>query len=316
MMNISVWQVSSAPANRNYADVFLKHGVALISPGDSGMWSLERAHLFDDDVVRRFAEEMQIGDVILLRTNTSTIHAVGLIASEYIYLPQFDDVNGLDLQHARRVRWFALPDPYDFGSPVFGAISQRFSRVNRDDVIDYAQKFVNSPPDHWKTAALPQLPEEQEALKVIPEYLQELVAQAEDLLNLYQDRTRFGDLPAEDELLAHYIIPLLRELGWSVEQIGIKWRYADITTFKSLPRTPENIQFIIEAKRLGAGVEGALKQALGYLEAFGVERDVIVTDGIRYRLFSAKRNYEPVAYANLARLKKSSLELFALMRKP
>jgi hypothetical protein len=312
----TVWQVSSAPANRSYSDIFLRYGVALITPGDSGAWLPERAHLFEDDVVRRFAEEVQIGDIVLLRAGTSTIHAIGIIASEYIYLPQFDDVNGLDLQHARHVRWFALPDPYDFGKPVFGAISQRFSRVNREDIIEYSQKFVSSPPDHWKTASLPKLPEEQPALEAIPDGLQGIAAQVKDLLNLYLDKTRFGDLPAEDELLAHYIVPFLRALGWSVEQIGIKWRYVDVTTFKSLPRTSENVHLIIEAKRLGAGVEGALGQALGYLDTLGIQRDVIVTDGVRYRLFSAASGYRSAAYANLARLKKPALELFDMMRKP
>jgi hypothetical protein len=311
----NIWQVTSAPENRNYADVFLRHGVALITPGDSGAWSPQRAKLFEDDVVRRFAEDVQIGDIILLRSGASSIHALGIIASEYVYLPQFDDVNGWDLQHARRVRWFALPEVYDFGAPVFGSISQRFSRVNRDDVIDYAQKFVNSPPDYWKSAPLPMLPDEQPLMEPIPENLQSLVAQVQDLASLYLDEFHFGDLPAEDELLAHYIIPLLRTLGWSVEQIGIKWRYVDVTTFRALPRTTENIQFIIEAKRLGVGAEGALKQALRYLETLGIQRDVIVTDGIRYRLFSAKNGYKPTAYANLARLKQNANELFTLMKK-
>jgi hypothetical protein len=312
----NIWQVTSAPENRNYADIFLRYGVALITPGDAGAWSPKREHLFEDDVVRRFAEEIRIGDIILLRSGTSSIHAVGIIASEYAYLPQFDDVNGWDIQHARRVRWFELPAVYDFGEPVFGAISQRFSRVNRDDMIDYAQKFVNSPPDHWKIAPLPLLPDEQPLMEHIPGNLQGLVAQVQDLASLYLDESHFGDLPAEDELLAHYIVPLLRAFGWSVEQIGIKWRYVDVTAFRSLPRTPENIQFIIEAKRIGAGVEGALKQALGYLEALGIQRDVIVTDGIRYRLFSAKNGYKPAAYANLARLKQPAFELFDMMRKP
>jgi hypothetical protein len=46
---------------------------------------------------------------------------------------------------------------------------------------------------------------------------------------------------------------------------------------------------VIEAKRLGAGVEGALEQAKGYVEALGIPRDVIVTDGIRYRMYAGGR---------------------------
>ena len=49
-------------------------------------------------------------------------------------------------------------------------------------------------------------------------------------------------------------------------------------------------------------MEGALEQAKGYVVALGVPRDVIVTDGIRYRMYAGGREFEPVAYANLARL--------------
>ena len=41
--------------------------------------------------MRRFASEMQVGDVALLRTGIATITAVGIVASDYIYLNQFDD---------------------------------------------------------------------------------------------------------------------------------------------------------------------------------------------------------------------------------
>jgi hypothetical protein len=33
-----------------------------------------------------------------------------------------------------------------------------------------------------------------------------------------------------------------------VERIGIKWRDVDVSVFRSLPRSPENCHFIIEAK--------------------------------------------------------------------
>lgn len=311
----NIWQISSGAANRNYANVLLQYGVALIGSGDTGPWSAQQDQQFENDSIRRFVEEMRIGDVVLLRSGSSCVHAVGLVASEYQYLPQFDDVNGLDLQHARRVRWSALPEVYDFQAPIFGAASQQFSRVNHHVAMDYAQRFVNSPPDLWKTAPLPNLPEEQPPLEQIPGYLRSLVAQVQDLARLYQDPVQFGDLPAEDELIAHYLVPLLRALGWSVEQIGIKWRFVDVTVFEKLPRTHENVAFLFEAKRLGAGVEGALQQALGYLKTLGIERDVIVTDGIRYRLFSAESGYQSAAYANLARLKKPALELFDMISK-
>src|SRR5438093_2479599 len=87
-----VWQVSGGPANRDYSEVFIKYGVALIGPGDAGPWRPEREdYEFEGGFVRRFASEVQLGDVFLLRTGISKLRAVGIVASDYLYLPQFDD---------------------------------------------------------------------------------------------------------------------------------------------------------------------------------------------------------------------------------
>jgi hypothetical protein len=114
-----------------------------------------------------------------------------------------------------------------------------------------------------------------------PEAVRNVVAEVNDLHALFWDRERFGDHPTEDELVAHFVVPLLRTLGWPPERIAVKWRYIDVALFTALPRTPDNCHLVIEAKRLGAGVEGALKQAKGYVQALGVPRDIVVTDGVR-----------------------------------
>lgn len=313
----TIWQLAGGPSSRPYADVFVKYGVGLIGPGDAGPWTPERDdNEFEGGFVRRFADEVNVGDVFLLRTGISTICAVGIVASEYSYLNQFDDVNGWDLQHARRVRWCKLPQEYTFGSSVFGANPTRCSRTWNQEVLDYTDRFLNSPPTHWQTGPLPELPAEEPALEVVPDALQGVIAEANDLVPLLWDRQAFGEHPSEDELIAHFVVPFLRALGWPPERISVKWRYIDVTVFRRLPRIPENCQFVIEAKRLGAGVEGALEQAKGYVQALGTPRDVIVTDGIRYRMYSCQSDFEPVAYANLTRLKESAAELFARMRRP
>ncbi len=88
----------------------------------------------------------------------------------------------------------------------------------------------------------------------------------------------------------------------------------DVCVFRTLPRSPDTCHFLIEAKRLGAGIEGALAQAKAYVQALGVARDVVVTDGVRYRMYEASRDFAPVAYA-MARLKQSALELFGRMQR-
>jgi hypothetical protein len=312
----AVWQISGGPTSRPYADVFLKHGVALIGPGDAGPWTQQRAaEVPEDGFVRRFATVVGVGDVFLLRTAIDTIAAVGLVASEYIYLNTFDEVNGWDLQHTRRIRWCPLPQEYTFGTRVFGANPPRCSRVANQEALDFANRFLNSPPTTWQTAPLPPLPAEEPPIDEVPDALRGLVALAADLVPLLLNRQAFGELPCEAELVAHFVVPFLHALGWPLEQIAIQWRNIDVAVFRALPRTPENCLFVIEAKRLGAGVEGALVQAKGYVAALGIPRDVIVTDGIRYRMYAGNR-FEPVAYANLTRLKRPAAELFARMRKP
>lgn len=313
----SVWQVSGGPANRSYADVFLKYGVALIGPGDTGPW---HSGLKDEDCeghyVRHLSTEVREGDILLLRKGLSTVQAVGLVTQGYEYLSQFDDVNGWDLQHARRVRWFSLPTSYPFLGSVFGASPPRLSRVTNQEVFDYANRFVNSPPTDWQFASLPALPLAEPALKQVPEYLQGLVAQVADLSPLYWNRTAFGEHPTEDELLTHLVVPFLRAIGWQPEQIGVKWRKIDVCVFDRLPRTPEHCRFVVEAKRLGEGIEGARKQAKGYLDELGVTRDIVVTDGIRYRVYRGDNAFEPLAYANLEDMKVSALALLDKLKRP
>jgi hypothetical protein len=225
----AVWQVSAGPTSRSFADVFLKHGVTLIGPGDAGPWSPDRDdNEFDGGFVRRFATELAVGDVVLLRTGLATVAALGLVAGDYLYLNAFDDVNGWNLQHARRVRWGRLPVQQVFAGSAFGANPPRCSRVWSPEVVDFAARFLNSPPTHWQTAPLPELPAEEPPLEHVPEALQEIVAQAADLVPLFWDLQAFGDPTSEDELIAHFIVPFLRALGWPPEQIAVKWRYIDV----------------------------------------------------------------------------------------
>lgn len=313
----ALWQISGGPASRSYAAVFLRHGVALIGPGDAGPWDHERSDdEFEGAFVQRFARDVLAGDALLLRTGLATIAAVGLVTGEYLYLNAFDDVNGWDLQHARRVHWCPLPEEHTFGSASFGASPPRCSRVWNEEVVDFAERFLKSSPTHWQTAPLPDLPAEEPLLDQVPVALQGIVAHAADLVPLLQNDKSFGERPSEGELIAHFVVPFLRALGWPPERIAVQWRHIDVAVFQALPRTPENCHLVIEAKRLGAGVEGALDQARGYVEALGLPRDVVVTDGIRYRMYAGERDFAPVAYANLARLKRPAADLFARMQRP
>ena len=302
--------------DRPYADIFLNFGVALLGPGAGGPWRPGRDDSQVLAIVRRFAEELQPGDLLLLRTSIDTIAGVGLVAGEYEYLEPFDDVKGWDLRHGRRVRWHRLPEPYGFESSVFGANPMRCSQVQSPEAVDYARSFLASGLTRWQKAPLPALPPVEALLDEVPENLRDVVGLARDLEGLYGDEERLGAAPNENEMVAHFVVPFLRALGWPPENIAVEWRRIDVALFDALPRQPASCRFVIEAKRLGSGLEGARRQAEDYVLKLGVTRDVVVTDGFRYRAFDCEDDFAPVAYANLARLKQSSLALFEKLRWP
>ena len=313
---MKIWQITPPAAMVNsIADFFILHGVALLWPGDSGPWSPDRyKHSYAlNDWIKWFAETMAHGDAILLRTGPSRIRAIGLVAGEYTYEDRFDDVHGFDLQHCRRVHWCILPQDYEFDEPVF--TRGRFSCVQKASVRKYVSNFLASPPMLWQGAPMPGLPPEEPGLDTIPAALEGIVAQAQDLAGLFWKPQNFGDQPTEDELVSHFVIPFLRALGWPPERIAVKWQHIDVAVFAALPRSAENCHFIIEAKRFGAGVESALEQAKRYVQSLGVPRVVVVTDGIRYRMYSCENEFAPAAYANLIRLKHSAIKLFDRMKK-
>lgn len=306
-MSRPVWQIAAGTSDRTYSDEFIRYGVALLGPGDIGNWN-ELSKKPKDTRLRSFVNDPIEGDIIVLRKGIRKISAVGTIASAYQYLQQFDDVMGWDLQHARRVRWKMLEREHEFSSPVFGSNPLSFSATNKEDVIELASTVVASEPSGWRTAVLPRLPELEGDLLEIPPSVQPIVAEILDLYAQFWDKDRYGPIPSEHEMLAHFTIPLVKSLGWKTECIGIEWKHIDAVLFRELPRKPENVSIIVEAKRTDTALESAFDQAKAYADKLMITPDILLTDGIRYRLFDNKCN--PIAYANLSRLKTSASRLF------
>jgi hypothetical protein len=124
-----VWQLGGGSSDRNFANLLITNGVGLLGPGDMGTWTSTNTAYAKENSLRQFVQEVRCGDLVLLRQGRLKVLAVGIIAGDYDYFNQFEDVEGWDLQHGRRVRWFQLPDAYEFPKPVFGSSPSRFSRV-------------------------------------------------------------------------------------------------------------------------------------------------------------------------------------------
>lgn len=78
-MNRAVWQVSGGSASRSHAEEF------------------------EGGFVRRFASEVATEDLFLLRTGIATTAAVGLVASDYMYVTAFEPVVYANLARLKKL---------------------------------------------------------------------------------------------------------------------------------------------------------------------------------------------------------------------
>lgn len=95
----------------------------------------------------------------------------------------------------------------------------------------------------------------------------------------------FGENAAENEILAHLAIPLLRLIGWPPKQIALGWRYCDVVVFSKTPRAPENCRLIVEAKYPGYPLAGVESQAIDYAQRLQTKCDLLITDGFEFKLY-------------------------------
>ena len=107
-----IWQQAAGDTDRNYSDICLRWDVILNGPGYAGPWPDCEKSLRSDEWaprkltdIRRFAEDMKDGDIVVLRLGTATVMGVGQIVGTYEWCDEFGDIDGWELQHVRRVRW-------------------------------------------------------------------------------------------------------------------------------------------------------------------------------------------------------------------
>lgn len=109
---MNYWQVAAGEGARDYSSVFLQYGVMLIGAGDPGPYFQNKGYYAGHRGWRAqvvaFAERVAREDIVILKRphhRQWQIQAVGRVTGDYEYLEQFDDVEGWNLQHCRRVEW-------------------------------------------------------------------------------------------------------------------------------------------------------------------------------------------------------------------
>jgi len=320
-MNRTYWQIAAGDKDRNYADLCIHWGVILNGPGYAREWPTCINRLKENGCslkkisdIKRFAEDIGEGDVIVLREGTNKVLGVGVVFGEYEWNDNFGDVDGWNLQHVRRVNWLwnglEKPKVFDTYTLKQGDTTQKLSS---EEVMGWINSLSLN---FYKTAKLKPLPDsdsETKDFKDVSDFLFdqgvssnsiEILSKEFDELERIARWYRKFKNPSENETIAYLTIPLFRALGWTPQKMAIEWNHVDIAWFNQLPRTKENLSVVVESKKRGNSCLTAVSQAESYAKGEKNCRRLIVTDGIRYGVYLKKKSeFNLHAYLNIIRLK-------------
>ncbi len=320
----TLWQVGAGDTERSYGDICKKLDVMIVGPGDPGAYAEEQYSNIGDvrNSIRRFYKEARQGDIVLLRLGTGEVLAVGEIEDDTAeWLEVFSDVDGWDLQHARRVRWFSNTS-ITFPAKTLGGQVRTFAAVNVAQVRAWVESLEISDVDRKRE--LSQLPATGASLdstelgkrlfiEGLPsEHVDKLMATFASLQRVaswYSNETkRPVDRPSEHETVCYLVIPLLMSLGWSQQTMAVQWKFVDVALFREMPSTNATLACVVEAKLLGSSVFYPFGQARDY--ALQKDREscdkLVITDGIRYALYRRSGNdFTLEAYLNILKMREA-----------
>ena len=81
---------------------------------------------------------MRTEDIVVLKMGRQYAHGIGVVGN-YEYVDEFNDIDGWDLGHARRVRWLHR-ECSDFGASIF-AVSAT-ARLHHERALSWIRKTL------------------------------------------------------------------------------------------------------------------------------------------------------------------------------
>lgn len=309
----NIWQVAAGDGERNYWDIFRQFGVMLIGPGGEGDYTkhkdaYNRMTPARRRPIRQFVEVADKDDYVVLKHRSGSkwiAIAIGRIKPGYYFKPVFGDVEGFQLQHCRRVDWRQTSEK---PIPGLGRGGGCFSQVIKArDVVK--RRWEKGKPIH-KFDRIPNNPKSIElidslVIKGLPRQNAKRIAneieRLKSLAEWYEDNGKDCDVP-EHETRTFLIVPLIMSLGWDEKKVKIEWKHKDVALFDADYSEQNEPVVIIESKRLWHGLGDAPEQAERYTRKYPTCKTFVVSDGIRYKLFTKPkpaRKFRFSAYLNL-----------------
>ena len=328
----TIWQVAAGDTDRDYVGLCLDWDLVLNGPGDFGVWDASKYAAAigkrQFSIMRRFCEQMKEGDLVILRFGTQQIHGVGEVVGNSLWLDDFGDIDGWDLQHVRRVRWLWKPETEPKAFPVYslkwGDTIQQLGQKEKQEPILKWLKSLQIPDTafHQELRSFPAScqhgrPLDKTDVATIGDYLFDqgmAAAYVDHLINGMGELVRIANWysradvrPSEHETVAYLVVPLLRCLGWTPQMMAVEWNYVDVALFSRLPRDDDSLSVTVEAKPRGSSCLTARSQAETYAMPHDRCRRLIVTDGLRYGVYLRGSDGafppSPSAYLNLLKMR-------------
>jgi len=344
--NPSIWQIAAGEQGRYYDDIFIKHNIMFMGPGNfkeynENYYFLQVSNNLITDhkknQIRRFVNDLKEGDIVLLRKGYA-VTSIGLVASEgYHWDNRFDDVYGWDLQHTRRVVWqnnieddLKRIQEYndkncDYAKPLFGDRKQipTFTAVSDSSIIkpiihlfDKLEKTEVQPLELSipKTLSLDVFGEMLFGKGLANDSVDQVIEaiKRQRRLGKWYATTIGQKRPTEHEVVAYMILPLMLGLGWSEQLLAVEWNKVDLAGFSSTPTTNDKCILVCEAKQMSHPLLPALEQAKRYVTKLKLDqcKRILLTDGLRVYLYERKDggfDAEPSGYINVNLLRTNHL---------
>ena len=310
------WQIGSGDDERNFSQVFLDFGVALVGPGDEGSYKENPEAYEDEGAMTNITPLLQMkrGERIVLRKGRKQIIAVGEIAGEYDYSILFSDIDGWDISHFIKVKWKDIN--HRFEKSILGGSTLQHLGDER------AIKLIESRWDKGKFVKPSRDPDEkiEEAQELDESKIEQSlidsgisIKSAEEMtrtiirvkkLGLWYTKTK-NRYSAEHEIRTFLVIPFFQSLGWPAQKIaielGIPSKKIDIVLYNDADK--EHPIAFVETKKIDSGLEFAYRQLLGYVENFPSVEYLITTTGLRYALYEKQGgDWNQTAYMNFDKM--------------
>lgn len=329
-----IWQIAAGTGSRDYSKLFYDWGIATIGTGLNNAWNEkeynENSGLgpTEKNMLKKFANDIKPGDYIILKIGKN-IKAIGIVeeyknGKAYFWNENFKYIDGWHLGHCVKVKWVKLENQKFKLSKKLS--ESRFCKYWADDKdIDKIKKTFESlkPISHksLKDIEKLKLPEKLHE-KNYENYLKPIFdnLQISNLKEFWEKISRLQEYTnsdiynySEEEVKIFFIIPILNALGWYNENIAVEHKNVDILlsyngfTARDLDKEKENnnVNIIIESKRLDQGLVYAADQINKYLKNFKNIKYYILSNGIVSYIYKKNENSinsDPIACLDIENL--------------